>query len=390
MSSVSEAGSFTHKLAGRRGSTNNRRGSQHKGRLSPSHRREGDSYIPSYSILNKADRPPRKRANRRPSQDRSRRSAGNARNHQEQPTSKSDPQQGRAEARPTANLSETTRKDESDVEDVISLGESDYESAPLVPHRGEPVPHRSDQAHRVRQAALSIRGLAQSKPLVKENGKEIDVIRDLAPDLLSRLSGPRGDNTSGNPSASDTQSPSLDPISGSAEGIQMKGRGFRKGRVNSEMHATLMARLSEEKMRSETIPSPAAIVANGHQSTEKTEASLREHVLHVLKERREQAMRSNTSELATEHFQSIGASASAPVQADSKTARLAILQSRLAAERAAISPPIPAEQPAQPGSQGPSGGTTRPAASSTASDASVRMAELKRRLAEQKAARLKA
>lgn len=285
-------------------------------------------------------------------------------------------------------------KPEWDPEDEISLGESDVDSAPLITPKDDVLPPPKKASEPKTQAqALSIRGLAQTRPGDNGNGLEVDLIRDFGPDLLSRLSGSTNSTTRDAQSNGWPNARSMPPQATSSKGIQMKGRGFRKGLVSSEMHATLMARLSEEKSRSEAT-SPV-LVGDIHRSksAEKSEASLREHVLQVLKQRREQAAQTASTQSAKIGKAQDEVEATSGVLANSRASRTALLQSRLAAEKAAISPPIlsPNDTRSQPAAE-----TVKPSepppedTATSAGDPAQRMAELRGRLAEQKAARIKA
>lgn len=390
MSSLSNAESIGDRPAARRDSIGNRRYSKRSDRPPPPSRREGDSYIPSYSKLNKTRPPPRKRVDRRVSRGDRVRAEVSSRYASE--SRASEPQSSRVqEAAPSLPVpTEAPAREESD-DGGISLGESDYESAPLVTPKDDTYnTNKTMQANQVRQSALSIRGLAQARPTVNENGKEVDVIRDLGPDLLSRLSGSRSESNAHNSPAQSGSGRLLHSQANSSAGIQMKGRGFRKGKVNSEMHANLMARLNEEKLRSGSA-SPVSIAGpQGTSASEKSEASLREDVLQVLKERRQNTERSvsHTLKVAARQVEAHPTPTSA--QTGHKSSKFALLQSRLAAERAAISPPVPSPPISigQPSTALPSTRSEEEAKETgSAVNPADRMAELKRRLAEQKAAR---
>lgn len=364
---------------------------------SPPQRVEGDSYIPSYSKLNKPRPPLRKRADRRPSRPEPVRRGDNGWKRQRVDVEGEERQTfSKGNVQSTEESKAVQPPHESDMEDIISLGESDVETAPLVtPKDAVPTSNGAKQAGTERQPAIAIRGIAQNKPAVNKDGKEVDLIRDFGPDLLSRLSGPSETYHSAGRLNGNGVTRSAQPQMMSSNGIQMKGRGFRRGTVNSEMHATLMARLNEEKLRSANIPSTPASPQSGKEVDEATEASLREHVLQVLKQRRQQKVQpvaNGTDDGEASKSGPVDSKDTSPPFCIDKSTRAALLQARLANERAAVSPPIPSSASTMslkaPNTTSASAAAMVKAASSTAaSDAAQRMAELKKKLAEQKAAR---
>lgn len=361
---------------------------------SPPQRVEGDSYIPSYSKLNKPRPPPRKRADRRPSEPVRR--GDNGWKRQRVDIEGEEPQTfSKENVQSTEESKAVQPPHESDMEDIISLGESDVETAPLVtPKDAVPTSNGAKQAGTERQPAIAIRGIAQNKPAVNKDGKEVDLIRDFGPDLLSRLSGPSETSHSAGRLNGNGVTRSAQPQMMSSNGIEMKGRGFRRGTVNSEMHATLMARLNEEKLRSANIPSTPASPQSGKEVDEATEASLREHVLQVLKQRRQQKVQpvaNGTDDGEASKPGPVDSKDTSPPFCIDKSSRAALLQARLATERAAVSPPIPSSASPMPlkapDTTSASAAMVKATSSTAASDAAQRMAELKKRLAEQKAAR---
>lgn len=398
VSSASDYSSRSDRSASRprrRDSFRPRRDSRRSARDSPPRRVEGDSYIPRYSKLNKPRAPPKKKRDRRPSRADPARRGDNGWQRQRVPEEDRRDSSRQESAQLVETLKEAEALHESEMEEEISLGGSDIETAPPAAPRNLPsAGNGKEHESGTRQPAISIRGIAHSKPAVNNDGKEVDVIRDFGPDLLSRLSGPRDpyrESAAANGSSSSRLAQSHPEV---ANGIQMKGRGFRKGLVNREMHATLMARLNEERLRSANMQSVPTSPQPGREVDEKTEASLREHVLEVLKQRRQQKANTAPSE-SNGHYvpaQPVEASKSELKDTTSeKASRLALLQARLAKERAAISPPVPADASAQVTNAsdktrtGEAKGSSPPATN----DAATRMAELKKRLAGQKAMREK-
>lgn len=399
VSSQSETDSISESFPSRRGGFRDRRDSWRPDQPSPPLRRAGDSYIPSYSRLNRARPPPRKRADRRLSRDDGARRTDEAWHRSEQRERKIKPLPESREAAVEEVTMRPLAQPEWDPEDEISLGESDPESAPLVTPKDDLTrpsqPQEKAAGNQTQQPALSIRGLARTKPAMNGSGAEVDLIRDFGPDLLSRLSGSTRSTTVSTPSSLQSNSRLMNSQTTTSNAIQMKGRGFRKGTVSSETHATLMARLDEEKLRSGAMSPDQIRESPGGTINEKSEASLRQHVLQVLKQRREQAIMSGSLQAVEDKRAQDETSVASGVSKEAKSSRLALLQSRLAAEKAAISSPDPsiggaADQPASAVTKPSDSPSTEQVIPSRGNGPAQRMAELKRRLAEQKAARSRA
>lgn len=335
----------------------------------PERLRRGDSYIPSYSRLSRTK--PRARS----------RSLGD-------PAEKS---RGRRESRPTpipnAFVAEShlTEGDSApvlhdfDMEDAISLGESDLDTAPLVtPQDSQIIPQAIPVGQSHVKSALNIRGLAASRPTAAQSS--IDVIKELGPDLLSRLSSSQQSRRDGN------QEGDAEFVNGHGNpAILRKGRGFRRGQITEAMQADLMAKVDIEGRESN---GNSGLTANkGSAASEDTEASLREHVLAVLRQRRLEKMRREVdaadqdAQVQPEVNGSLPPSLPAKVAdpSDPSGARdtRAKLRDRLAQGRAALSPTIESSQSPRTNTGSPTLGEASPTITGTTS----KEMELKQRLA---------